>query len=144
VVRDDAIHLYGFKDLREKDTFESLISVSGVGPRLAVSILSGISPDDLWVAVTGRDTARLTKVPGVGKKTAARLVVELEGKLPQAEADAPAASARSQASADVISALVNLGYPEAAASKAVDKAVAALGPEAELEELLRETLKSLR
>ena len=144
VVRDDAIHLYGFKDRGEKETFESLISVSGVGPRLAVSILSGISPDDLWVAVTGRDAARLTKVPGVGKKTAARLVVELEGKLPQAESDAPAAAARSQAASDAVSALMNLGYPEAAAAKAVEKAVAALGAEAALEDLLRETLKSLR
>lgn len=147
VVREDAIHLYGFIDAAEKQAFGHLISVSGVGPKLAVSILSGIGPEDLWRAVRGRDTARLCRVPGIGKKTAARLVVDLEGKLPAMSDAATAASAaapgRGAAAEDAVSALMNLGYPEAKASKAVDAAVEKLGGDAPLEDLLREVLRSL-
>lgn len=78
VVRDDAIHLYGFGDAAEKEAFGHLIGVSGVGPKLAMGILSGIGPEDLWQAVRSRDIARLCKVPGIGKKTAARMVVDLK------------------------------------------------------------------
>ncbi len=146
VVRDDAIHLYGFKDEAEKKAFTALCSISGVGPRLGLNILSGITPDDLWLAVRARDTKRLTKVPGIGKKIAARLVVELEGKLPppqDAAQDAPAQAPPPAGSAaeDAVSALVNLGYPEAAARKQVAAAQQELGPQAPLEDLLRLALR---
>jgi Holliday junction DNA helicase RuvA len=140
VVRDDAIHLYGFVDHNEKEAFAKLIGVSGVGPKVALSILSGVSPDELWLAVAARDAKSLTKAPGVGKKTANRLVLELEGKLPAPE-EAPAAAASPPAAEDAVSALINLGYPEASARKAVDKALADLGPETGVEKLLRESLK---
>lgn len=146
-VREDAFHLYGFIREAERQTFQALITISGVGPKLAVGILSGISPDDLWLAVQTRDTARLTKVPGVGKKTAGRLIVELEGKLPAAApglAAAPAAPAADAAGADAVSALVNLGYAEAAAMKAVQTALAELGEGAAIEDLLRQSLRRLR
>lgn len=146
VVRDDAIHLYGFKDEAEKKAFTALCSISGVGPRLGLNILSGITPEDLWLAVRARDTKRLTKVPGIGKKIAARLVVELEGKLPPPQdaaqdtpAEAPAPG--DPAVEDAVSALVNLGYPEPAARKQVAAALKDLGPQAPLEELLRVALR---
>lgn len=147
VVRDDAIHLYGFLRPEEKDTFVLLTSVSGVGPKLGLSILSGINPDELWTAVQSRDIVRLCKVPGIGKKTAGRLVLELEGKLPErmTEEGAPAPSGTtSPASEDAASALMNLGYPEAKAGAAVQAAVKALGDGAGIEELLREALKQIR
>jgi Holliday junction DNA helicase RuvA len=146
VVRDDAIHLYGFSRESEKTAFGQLIGVSGIGPKVALSVLSGIAPDELWLAVKSRDVDRLCKVPGVGKKTAARLVVDLEGKLPPgqaAPADAPA-QAKTPLVSDAVSALTNLGYPEAKASQAVERAMAALGPESVLEELLRESLKQFK
>ena len=146
VVRDDAIHLYGFSSQHEKDAFGQLIGVSGVGPKVAMSVLSGISPDELWLAVKSRDIERLCKVPGVGKKTAARLVVDLEGRLPRAEAAAEAAPAPEKPPlvSDAVSALTNLGYPEPKAAKAVEKALAGLGPDTALEDLLREALKQFK
>jgi Holliday junction DNA helicase RuvA len=147
IVRDDAIHLYGFASEAERVSFNHLVAVTGVGPKLAQGILSGIGPDDLWLAVRSRDAERLTKVPGVGKKTAARLVVELEGKIPLSEAAAPeASSAASPASAvaeDALSALMNLGYPEPAAKKAVDAALKETEGARALEELLRLSLRRL-
>ncbi len=146
VVRDDAIHLYGFSSQHEKDAFGQLIGVSGVGPKVAMSVLSGISPDELWLAVKSRDIERLCKVPGVGKKTAARLVVDLEGRLPRAEAAPEAAPALEKPPlvSDAVSALTNLGYPEPKAAKAVEKALAGLGPDTTLEDLLREALKQFK
>ncbi|MFH1058162.1 MAG: Holliday junction branch migration protein RuvA [Pseudomonadota bacterium] len=146
-VREDAIHLYGFLKEAERQAFHALIGISGVGPKLAVGILSGISPNDLWLAVQARDAARLTRVPGVGKKTAGRLIVELEGKLPAAApglAAAPSARAADSAGADAMSALTNLGYAEAAAMKAVQTALAELGEGAAIEDLLRQSLRRLR
>jgi Holliday junction DNA helicase RuvA len=146
VVRDDAIHIYGFASEAERLTFNNLITVTGVGPKLAQGILSGIGPDDLWQAVRSRDAERLTKVPGVGKKTAVRLVVELGGKIPLGEAPAKTAvaSAASAVAEDALSALMNLGYPEPAARKAVEAALKdAWGISPALEELLRQTLRKL-
>jgi Holliday junction DNA helicase RuvA len=146
VVREDAIHLYGFASQAERAAFNHLIAVTGVGPKLALGILSGIGPDDLWLAIRSRDAARLTKVPGVGKKTAARLVVELEGKIPLSEAAPAEAAVAGPASAlaeDAMSALMNLGYPEAAARKAVEATVKEAGAEMGLEELLRLSLRRL-
>jgi len=148
VVREDAIHLYGFAEPQEKEAFAQLIAVTGVGPKVALGVLSGITPRELWQAVKSRDTARLCKVPGVGKKTAARLVVDLEGKLPPAEEEAAAEAEAAPAAAsplveDAVSALVNLGYPQARAQKVVESALAELGPEPSLEELLRRSLQRL-
>ncbi len=147
VVREDAIHLYGFREAAERAAFHALIAISGVGPKLALGILSGISPDDLWLAVATRDSARLTRVPGVGKKTAARLVVELEGKAPEpapGQAAQPArAPGRPAAAEDALSALINLGYAESAAGKAVEAAQRALDQDAPVEALLKEALRRL-
>ena len=147
VVRDDAIHLYGFASEAERASFNHLVAVTGVGPKLAQGILSGIAPDELWLAVRARDADRLTKVPGVGKKTAARLVVELEGKVPLSEAAAPeAALAAGPASAvaeDAVSALMNLGYPEPAARKGVERVLKDLEGAPNLEDVLRQALRQL-
>jgi len=143
VVRDDAIHLYGFRHAAEKEAFGHLCTVKGVGPKMAMAILSGIAPDELWLAVRSRDAERLSKVPGIGKKTAARLVVELEGRLPEA-GEVPAKKAGSALAEDAISALMNLGYPEAKARQSVDKVLKDLGPEAALEDVLKAALKSVK
>lgn len=147
VVRDDAIHLYGFASEAERASFNHLVAVTGVGPKLAQGILSGIGPDDLWLAVRSRDAERLTKVPGVGKKTAARLVVELEGKIPLSDGAAPEAASAvgpsSAAAEDAASALMNLGYPEPAARKAVEAALKDAEGAPALEELLRLSLRRL-
>jgi Holliday junction DNA helicase RuvA len=145
VVREDAFSLYGFAAEEEKEAFVRLIGVSGVGPRVALGLLSGITPAELWEAVRSRDTERLTKVPGVGKKTASRLVLELEGRLPAAAAgEAEPAAAGLPLWEDAMSALTNLGYSEAAAQRAVEKAVAELGPEPALEDILKHALKAIK
>jgi Holliday junction DNA helicase RuvA len=123
-VREDLIALFGFQDREEKRLFEKLITVSGVGPKLAITILSGLSSDRTVQAIRGQDHAQLTRIPGVGKKLAERLVVELKDKLDDfAVAPAPS-SVRGPAVDDVLSALVNLGYQRPAAEKAVENAIA--------------------
>ena len=114
-VREDAISLYGFLSSREKHLFELLISASGVGPVLALKILSGMSVDDLVPAVRSGDLVRLTRIPGVGRKTAERMVVELRDKLAAMETPETARQpvATAGAAADVVSALLNLGYEAA-------------------------------
>jgi Holliday junction DNA helicase RuvA len=139
VVREEAFHLYGFSQQQEKDTFNRLLSVSGVGPKVALGLLSGIAPLELWQAVKSRDADRLTRIPGVGKKTAARLVVELEGKLPQGGGESQSASSLE---ADAMSALINLGYGEALARRIMNEALRSLGPEAGLQELLKTALQA--
>ncbi|HXZ39093.1 MAG TPA: Holliday junction branch migration protein RuvA, partial [Terriglobales bacterium] len=122
-VREDSIALYGFLRPAEKQLFEKLISVSGIGPKLAITILSGMVADEMVGAIRGNDIARLTRIPGIGRKTAERLVLELRDKLPAATAgEAPAAPAMSAIEEDVLSALMNLGYQRAAAEKAVSSA----------------------
>jgi Holliday junction DNA helicase RuvA len=138
VVREEAIHLYGFSQSQEKETFLRLIGVNGVGPKLALTLLSGMAPEELWQAVRAGDGGRLHRVPGVGKKIAARLLVELEGKIPQGSGEGPAYS---NLEADVLSALLNLGYAEAQARKALDEAALVLGVEPGLQELLKTALK---
>jgi Holliday junction DNA helicase RuvA len=119
-VREDQIALYGFLRPEEKQLFEKLITVSGIGPKLAITILSGMPADDMTGAIRGNDIARLTKIPGIGKKTAERMVLELRDKLPPMGRDQvnmiPSLSAIQE---DVLSALQNLGYQRAAAEKAV-------------------------
>jgi holliday junction DNA helicase RuvA len=143
-VREDALSLYGFVSAREKHFFEMLLSASGVGPALALKILSGMSVEELVPAIRGSDLARLTKIPGVGRKTAERMVVELKDRLETvaAEAEKPAASSPAGIEADVISALVNLGYDGRAAETAVGEAKREAGS-GNFEKLLRGALQAL-
>ena len=122
-VREDSIALYGFLRPAEKQLFEKLINVSGIGPKLAITILSGMVADEMVGAIRGNDIARLTRIPGIGRKTAERLVLELRDKLPAATGgEVPAAPTMSAVEEDVLSALMNLGYQRAAAEKAVSSA----------------------
>ncbi len=143
-VREDALALYGFVSAREKHFFEMLLSASGVGPTLALKILSGMSVEELVPAIRGSDLARLTKIPGVGRKTAERMVVELKDKLEAVavETEKPAPSSPAGIEADVVSALVNLGYDGRAAESAVAEAKREAGA-ANFENLLRGALQSL-
>jgi Holliday junction DNA helicase RuvA len=119
-VREDQLALYGFLRAEEKQLFEKLITVSGIGPKLAITILSGMAAVELGNAIRGNDVARLTKIPGIGRKTAERLVLELRDKLPALGQEvAVVAPAFSAVQEDVLSALVNLGYQRAAAEKAI-------------------------
>jgi Holliday junction DNA helicase RuvA len=143
-VREDVLALYGFVSSREKHLFEMLLSASGVGPSLALKILSGMSVEELVPAIRGNDLTRLTKIPGVGRKTAERMVVELKDKLEAVvlETQKPAAASPAGAEADVISALVNLGYDPRAAEAAVSEAKREEGT-TNFERLLRAALQSL-
>jgi Holliday junction DNA helicase RuvA len=119
-VREDLIALYGFLRPEEKQLFEKLITVSGIGPKLAITILSGMAADELAAAIRSNDLIRLTKIPGIGKKTAERMVLELRDKLPPVTGtSAPTIPAMNATEEDVLSALVNLGYQRAAAEKAL-------------------------
>ncbi len=149
-VREDALLLYGFVDDEEKKTYLQLVSVSGVGPKLALSILSGISPADLSSAISGDDIARLIKLSGVGKKTAERLCLELKDKLSWIPAyetahRGPLANIHDEISADGVSALVNLGYSLSIAEDVVQKIVAeAVDPKTfTLEYLIKDALRRL-
>jgi Holliday junction DNA helicase RuvA len=127
-VREDALALFGFLRIEEKQLFEKLITVSGIGPKLAITILSGMSTSEMVAAIRANDHARLTRIPGIGKKTAERMCVELRDKL-AAFGTAPATATISPVEEDVVSALSNLGYPRALAEKAVERAVASAGRE---------------
>jgi holliday junction DNA helicase RuvA len=143
-VREDALALFGFSTRGEQALFERLIEVAGVGPKLAVNILSGIEATELAYALRGSDVARLTRIPGVGKKTAERLVVELKDKMPKlsVSAEATEAPAAGGVKEDLTSTLVNLGYSRAEAEKGAERAVreAGAGP---FEDLLRRALRVL-
>src|SRR5579859_6145784 len=143
-VREDALALYGFLSSREKHFFEMLLGASGVGPSLALKILSGMSVEELVPAIRTGDVVRLTRIPGVGRKTAERMVVELKDKLDAVviEAQRPAAASPAGAEADVVSALVNLGYDARTAESAVAEAKQEAGT-ASFEKLLRASLQSL-
>jgi len=122
-VREDQLALYGFLRPEEKQLFEKLLTVSGIGPKLAITILSGMPAEDMVNAIRGSDVARLTKIPGIGRKTAERMVLELRDKLPVAgEAVAAALPTLSATQEDVLSALMNLGYQRPAAEKALSSA----------------------
>ena len=117
-VREDQLALYGFLRAGEKQLFEKLITVSGIGPKLAITILSGMPADDMVNAIRGNDVARLTKIPGIGKKTAERMTLELRDKLPlMGDQAAAAVASLSPVQDDVLSALVNLGYQRPTAEK---------------------------
>jgi Holliday junction DNA helicase RuvA len=140
-VREDQLALYGFATDLELTMFEKLIVVSGIGPKLALSVLSGIEPRDLAGAIQRNDIARLTAIPGVGKKTAERICVELRDRLPKT-IDASPASPADSLREDLISALANLGYHRQSIDKSLDKL---LGGNAEprFEDVLRAALKDL-
>ena len=149
-VREDALSLFGFLTLDEKTIFEKLISVSGIGPTLAIKVLSGMATSDLTAAIRNRQVEQLVRIPGVGKKTAERIVLELKDKLEgvaaMAAAGVPAiaaASALSVIEQDVMSALLNLGCNRAAAEAAVRKAKTSGAP-AEFEPLFRRSLELVR
>jgi Holliday junction DNA helicase RuvA len=142
-VREDVLALFGFLTASEQELFERLIDVAGVGPRLAVSILSGIEAPDLVLALASSDVARLTRIPGVGKKTAERLVLELKDKVKDLAAAAPEpAPAAPSPKDDLVSALVHLGYSRPEAERGVDR-VLRDHPEERFEDLLRLTLRVL-
>ena len=143
-VREDALALFGFMTLTEKRLFEKLLGISGIGPRLALTVLSGLPPERLIGAIHGQDHATLTRIPGVGKKTAERIVLELKDKLDDL-VPAAIAGVATPVSEDVLSALVNLGYPRAAAQKGVEAAVAR-NPQAgdEFETLFRASMAAMK
>src|SRR5271169_4321173 len=143
-VREDALALYGFLSQREKHLFELLLGASGVGPSLALKILSGMNVEELVPAIRTGDLARLTKIPGVGRKTAERMVVELKDKLESVAVEAEKTTAASPAGveSDVKSALINLGYDERTADSAVAEAKREVGA-ASFEKLLRASLVAL-
>jgi holliday junction DNA helicase RuvA len=153
-VRDDAISLFGFASHRERFLFEKMIGVSGIGPRLAIALLSGLPPGELVEAIRSGEAARLCRIPGVGKKTAERLVVDLRDKLDAVAGEGPEASGHppregkggeSGVLEDVLSALVNLGYPARAAERAVADArtlsTVEKGSTFTFERLLRDALR---
>ena len=145
-VREDLIALYGFATKLEQDLFERLIAINGVGPKLALAVLSGIEPAELIRAVRLQDAARLTAIPGVGKKTAERIGLELRDRLPAslmvAEAAPASASPADQLRDDLLSALVNLGYHRPLAEKAVAKVIDGRA-DVEFEQALKDVLRQL-
>lgn len=143
-VREDALSLYGFLRLAEKHLFEKLITVSGIGPKLAITILSGMPADEMVGAIRSGDVARLTRIPGIGKKTAERMILELRDKLPAPGREAEVSlAAASPVEEDVLSALANLGYQRAAAEKALVVANRNAEAGAGFEALFREALAVL-
>jgi Holliday junction DNA helicase RuvA len=142
-VREDLIALYGFLRPAEKQLFEKLITVSGIGPKLAITILSGMAAEEMVGAIRGNDAARLTRIPGIGRKTAERMVLELRDKLPpEGTAAADLTPGLSGMEEDVLSALVNLGYQRPVAEKAV-AAIVKNGKKDSFDVLFREALGAL-
>jgi Holliday junction DNA helicase RuvA len=143
-VREDALHLYGFLTRKEKELFGLLIGVSGVGPRLAINVLSGIATHDLERALQEGDLLSLTRIPGVGRKTAERMLLELKDKVSAPGAGvATGIPIRDRKIKDALSALVNLGYQKGIAEEAVRDCMRQRGEELSLEELLKESLRLL-
>jgi Holliday junction DNA helicase RuvA len=145
-VREDLIALYGFATRLEQDLFERLIAISGIGPKLALAVLSGIEPGDFIKAIRLQDVARLTAIPGVGKKTAERIGLEMKDRLPAAlqamGQDTAKTAPRDRLRDDLLSALMNLGYQRAIAEKAIEKTLGG-NEDAPFEQTLRDVLRSL-
>jgi Holliday junction DNA helicase RuvA len=147
-LRDDALHLYGFLTEHERNLFALLRGVTGIGPRLAINILSGITADELIPAIGQGDLVRLSAIPGVGRKTAERIVLELKEKVwsllePAEAAHVPERDSSEGILQDVISALLNLGYGRAAASKAAGSAVRAVDGDQDFETVIKQALRLL-
>jgi len=146
-VREDALALFGFSEAQEKRLFEKLLTISGIGPKLAITVLSGISAERLVGAIRSGDHATLTKIPGIGKKTAERVVLELKDKLDDMAGLVPEAAAAPSLGAvadDVLSALVNLGYPRQVAQKAVETAAKDASVAEDFEKLFRAAMSAVR
>ena len=146
-VREDALMLFGFAGLTEKRLFEKLLTISGIGPKLAITVLSGISAERLVGAIRGGDHATLTRIPGIGKKTAERVVLELKDKLDDmagATSRASAPPSLGTVADDVLSALVNLGYARAVAQKAVESAAKDAAVANDFERLFRAAMSAVR
>ena len=150
-VREDALQLYGFKTARERELFLQLISVSGIGPKLGITMLSGMSADEIIASIRTNNLARLTSIPGVGKKTAERLVIELRDKMAALSSPALEEEFAAQTGAvatedamrdDALSALLNFGYQKAAAEKAITAAIQE-GGDISVEIILRRSLRML-
>jgi len=152
-VKEDALQLYGFKTARERELFINFISVSGIGPKLGIALLSGMSADELIASIKTNNLARLTLIPGVGRKTAERLIVDLREKMtaltagqPEVETGAKSetisASPEDNVRSDALSALLNLGYQRSSAEKAIDAALSD-GGEVTVESVLRRVLRKL-
>ncbi len=145
-VREDALQLFGFLTELERQLFERLISINGIGPKLAIAVLSGLDPRELVAAVQRGDVARLVSIPGVGKKTAERIVLELRDRLQQLAvpvmASTPASTGADRLRIDLVSALQNLGYHRPQAEKAVESTLAS-SPDATFEDALRQVLREL-
>ena len=148
-VREDAFVLYGFATLLEQELFERLIGVSGIGPKVALAVLSGIEPQEFIRAIERGDLARLTAIPGVGKKTSERIVLELKDRLPRAQVAAAVAGVTASDAPilrdDVVSALVNLGYHRPLAEKAAEAAIKTIGStsDASFERVLKQALREV-
>src|SRR5579875_1280091 len=147
-VREDQIALFGFAEQAEKRLFEKLLTISGIGPKLAITVLSGISAERLVGAIRGGDHATLTKIPGIGKKTAERVVLELKDKLDDmagfAPVSEPAKPSLGAVADDVLSALMNLGYPRPVALKAVETAAKDASVAGDFERLFRAAIAAVR
>ena len=145
-VRQDAIQLFGFLTPREKEIFLLLLGVSGIGPKVALNILSGISSEELSAALLAQDSARVQRIPGIGKKTSERIVLELKDKIRKIGAGIQAPLSQGPEEGpweDALSALTNLGYPKAVAEKALSRIPREPGEAVSLEDLLRKVLKLL-
>jgi holliday junction DNA helicase RuvA len=148
-VKQDAINLFGFYTIQERDLFQLMISVSGIGPKMSMNILSGISARELLGAISGGNVGKLIKIPGVGKKMAERLVLELKEKVVKKMMmdESPEAGVQNHLDdiimEDVLSALVNLGYKNNIAKDALDKAIRSSDEELVMDKLLKKTLKIL-
>lgn len=146
-VREDALALFGFAERAEKRLFEKLLTISGIGPKLAITVLSGISAERLVGAIRAGDHATLTKIPGIGKKTAERVVLELKDKLDDMTGFVPETAAAPSLGAvadDVLSALVNLGYARPVAQKAVESAAKDAAVAGDFEKLFRAAMAAVR
>jgi holliday junction DNA helicase RuvA len=147
-VREDQIALFGFSETQEKRLFEKLLTISGIGPKLAITVLSGIASDRLVTAIRSADHATLTRIPGIGKKTAERVVLELKDKLDDMAVAIPTSTGATHhgpAADDALSALVNLGYARPVAQKAIETAIEKNPATAQDFELLfRAAMQSIR
>lgn len=152
-VREDTLQLFGFKTARERELFQKIITVSGIGPKLGITLLSGMNADELIASIRTNNLARLTLIPGIGRKTAERLIMELREKVAElsstqleeefgAKPEASAEPTEDSVRADALSALLNLGYQRSSAEKAIDSALGE-GGDLTVESILRRTLKKL-
>jgi len=152
-VREDTLQLFGFKTARERELFQKIITVTGIGPKLGITLLSGMSADELIASIRTNNLARLTLIPGVGRKTAERLIVELREKVAElssaqleeefgAKPEVSAEATEDSVRADALSALLNLGYQRSGAEKAIDSALGE-GGDLTVESVLRRSLKKL-